>query len=302
MSISEAEKYCECVLSLLPFCISEKLRAVFRSRRDYPLGLSEIRIRVGRACSAVLSGENLTVGRGLTEAEAEALLKRLLGKSLYAHVHTLSEGYLTLDGGIRVGILSHARYEAGEPLGISEPTGFVFRLPTARSEVAKRIFESWSSFGDSVGGMLLFSGPGGGKTSALRSLAGYLGGEQKARVVIIDERCEFRESDYSDCCVDILKGYKKREGIELALRCLSPEILMLDEISAEDTESLLAVGRGGVRLIASIHASSFSELMAREGISALCRARIIDTAAGISRSGTDFSVEFYEMKTAGAVC
>ncbi len=297
----ESEKYCERVLALLPFSVGIKLRAVFKSRKDYPRGLSEIRIRVGRVCSAVLSGENVTVGRGITEAEAKLLLDKLLGKSLYAHIHTLTDGYLTLDGGIRVGVIFRARYEGGVA-EISEPHGFVFRLPTAESEVAGRIFECWRSVRCERRGMLIFAGPSGGKTAALRSLARNIALEQNQRVVIVDERCEFREEDYQGACVDILKGYKKHEGIELALRCLSPQILIIDEISASDIESLLSVGRGGVGLIASIHASSYSELIGKAGVRALCDASIVENAAGISRSGTEFSVEFYSLKDAEAVC
>ena len=63
---------------------------------------------------------------------------------------------------------------------------------------------------------------------------------------------------------DVLAGYPKSEGIIQAIRSLSPQVIICDEIGDESDCSAIAAGaNAGAALIASIHAGSFQELMQR---------------------------------------
>ena len=50
------------------------------------------------------------------------------------------------------------------------------------------------------------------------------------RVAIVDERGELGGFDLGPCA-DILRGYPKETGLEVALRTLSPEVIVCDELS-----------------------------------------------------------------------
>jgi stage III sporulation protein AA len=128
-----------------------------------------------------------------------------------------------------------------------------------------------------------------GKTTALRSLASYVGGgKNPLHVCVVDERCEFDEWDYRDKQVDILRGYKKREGIEIATRTLSPDLIMIDEIGADDATAILSVISCGVPIIATAHAASREELVRKPSLSRLFEVRAFDTLVGIGRSGRKY--------------
>jgi stage III sporulation protein AA len=143
-----------------------------------------------------------------------------------------------------------------------------------------------------MGGMLLYSLPGAGKTSALRALCGEISRRALKKVVIVDERCEFIASDYSDATVDILQGYTKARGLEIALRTLSPDVIVVDEIgSFDEAESLLKVGRGGVPIIASAHAESYAELACKAGISSLSEEGYFSSFVHLFRKGGKFGYE-----------
>jgi stage III sporulation protein AA len=106
----------------------------------------------------------------------------------------------------------------------------------------------------------------------------------------VDERCEFSAEDYSECEVDILRGYKKREGIEIATRTMSPEVLCVDEISGEDGASIAGVVRCGIPIIATSHASSRDELFSKSSLLPLFDCGVFDVFVGISRTDGTYSL------------
>ena len=269
------------VFGLLPSGLARKLEILMSSREDFPHGLSEIRLRVGGSSHIVLSGKNIQLSSGINSIQAEEIMTKLCHGSRYAFEDSIKEGYITVEGGIRVGIVAEARYAGGSIVGVGNIYGFVFRIPTADSQVSSELADMF--FEQTQAGMLIFSPPGVGKTSALRAVAKILGSAPYSkRVVIVDERCEFCRDDYRSCCVDVIGGYKKREGIELALRSLSPEVLIVDELIGEaEAKALISAGRGGVSLFASIHASDANELLAKDYIKELFSSGVFDTIAGI---------------------
>ena len=252
------------MLELLPRGIVREIERIGGVRRDFPSGLSEIRIRWRARSSIVLSGENIPLFTAVSREELERVYDRLLSGSLYSHLENLRSGFISVFSGVRVGICASASDSGDLP---SEINGLVFRIPTSVSEATDDLYTAWR---EARGGMLIYSLPGEGKTSALRGLVGKLSRESGLRVAVIDERREFIPEDYSDTTVDILSGYSKERGIEIAQRTLSPEVIVIDEIgSFAEAEALLKVGRGGVPIIASSHAGSFDEVVRKASIAPL---------------------------------
>ena len=268
---------------LLPPALAASLRALGASRADYPESLSEIRLRACGVPSVVLSGENLRLGYRFTEREWDALVMRLFGGAMYAHRDTVAKGYVSLPHGVRVGVAADVRYDGGRLIGARAVGSLVFRLPTARSERADELYRA---FMRARAGMLIYSLPGGGKTSALRALSGKLGALGNLRVVVVDERREFCAAEYKDALVDILSGYKKAEGIEIAGRCMSAEVIIVDEIgNAAEAEASGAIGYSGVPIIATAHADSLETLLEKRHISELVRGGYFSLFAGLYKDG-----------------
>ena len=279
----------ECVLSYLPTGLSDEISRILGGRRDGAGSLHEIRIRAEGRSSLVFGCESVPLYYTVKMSEAERVVAALCDGALYAYRDSLANGYLTIAGGIRVGVCGYARYEGGALVGVSDMRSLVFRLPAERCEVEDEIYEA---FRRSRRGMLIYSPPGIGKTTALRSLAASVGsGHCARRVCVIDERCEFRDGDYVSCEVDILKGYKRRAGIEIATRTMSPEVIMIDEIGGDDAESIRGVLNCGIPIVATAHASSLNEIKAKPSLAPLLDIGVFDVFAGISREGGVYSVK-----------
>lgn len=277
------------LMGMLPLGVSEEIIRLARSRRGGLSDIREIRIRAEGICSVLFLRESITLTASVTLSEMEQLIDALSDGALYAHRESISCGYITVDGGIRVGLVGTARYEGNCIAGISDIRYALFRLPGTECAFGREIYEIWTS---AKRGMLIYSPPGVGKTTALRSLAHDIGSKESARhVAVIDERCEFVEDFYTDCEVDILKGYKRREGLEIATRTMSADVVMIDEIGSDDAYGIAESVRCGIPLIASAHAGSFEELMSKKSLEPLLSCDAFDVFVGISREGEGYRLE-----------
>jgi stage III sporulation protein AA len=112
--------------------------------------------------------------------------------------------------------------------------------------------------------MLLMGEPDSGKTTLLRGVARELAKQNRA-VAVIDERREIFPSEESAALpLDILSGIPKGQAVQMALRTLSPQVILLDELGGMD--ELYALEQGlfsGVEFIATLHAASWEEAARR---------------------------------------
>ena len=244
--------------------------------------IAEIRLRAHGRSSLLIGGERIGFSYSPTERELMNIVASLCDGALYAHRESLESGYISLPGGVRLGICGQAGYDGGALVGVGRISSLVFRIPSGKSEVAKDLLDAFSN---SARGMLIYSAPGVGKTTALRSLVFGIGSSQRSlEVVVIDERGEFLAEDYSGCSVDVLRGYKRALGVEIALRTLSPDVIVIDEIGGkEEGDSILELLNSGVRIIASAHSDSYETLMKKRNLRAFFENDVFDVFAGIYR-------------------
>lgn len=265
MSVKE-EKFRR-VVSCLPLGLCRELWEISRSVPGLCEDISELRLRAGGLSS-------ITVGRAwyplfyrVSQAEVAGIFSLLTEGAPYLHRETLARGYISAFG-VRVGVSGEARGGGGE-VAVGEVVSLVFRLGGAVCGFASSLGAKWRELG--CPNLLIAAPPLGGKTTALRALAKYIGtGRDAMRVVVADERCEFDTGEYKDATVDVLRGYRRAVGIELAYRTMAAEVIIADEIAnKEEAEALLAADGAGVRLISSVHAGSAREVLSRECIGEL---------------------------------
>ena len=169
MVASMAEKRVTNVLKYLPRGLRDEILALSSRRREGLLCIREIRVRRDGRSSLRFGNESVPLYTPCCEEDMSDILEALCGGSPYAFRSTINEGYIAAPGGVRVGLCGSVRYGSEGAMGVSGISTFVFRIPGHRCVFASELESVYRS---GVGyGMLIYSPPGVGKTTALRSLA-----------------------------------------------------------------------------------------------------------------------------------
>lgn len=288
----------ERVATLLPFAVREEIGRLRHCVRDLDRGLEEIRLRAGGLCTLTVSGRDVPLSVSVSDAQLHAAMQRLCGGSVYAYRDTLTAGYIPWEGGVRVGVCAQAHYEGGTLVGIGQVSALVIRLPHPAPPVGV-LAGAFARY--TRAGMLLFSPPGGGKTTVLRALVRALAsGPDARRTVVADERREFLPGEYTRAAVDLLCGYKKEDAIAIALHTLSPRLLAVDEIGGQEQARAMAQSLcAGVPLLATVHAATPEEVLARPNLVPILTLGVFDTLVGIHRQGRRLWYDFYRLTQQG---
>ena len=287
----------ESVKSLLPRGILGEIEGIIPTGSGL-CALSEVRLRARALSAIVFRGRNITLDSRVSEAELADILKRACDMAIFAHRDDLCRGFVPLAGGARLGVIGQARYEGGVMVGVGEISSLVFRIPTGECSFGPALYDAWEGRGRRS--MLVCSPAGVGKTTAIRYLAGRIGsGASPRRVVVVDERCEFDPYSYRTATVDILRGYRRKTGIDIAIRTMSAEVIIVDEIGSDsDSDALLAALGAGVCVIATAHSDSVSGALARPRIARLAANGLFADFVLISRTGGAYSLKFEDNSAA----
>ncbi len=294
--VERAEQRLLHLFGFLPRGLVRELSQISRSVPCFCTRLSELRLRRGGPSQIVISGRSYPLFYRPRADEMEHILLRLSEGALFAHRDSIGDGYISAGMGIRVGVSGRASYEGGVMVGVGDISLFVFRLPSVRCDYAEELYRGWASLG--FGNLLIGAPPLGGKTTAIAALARLLGsGRDAMRTVIVDERAELDPAEFAGCTVDVLQGYKRQAGIELAIRTMSAELVIVDEITSEKEANALFVALGaGVGVVATVHAGSVREMMMRGCLGAVLREGLFRVGAMLTSAGGTYGFSLFEIE------
>ena len=238
------------LLSILPV----KFRSALTG--DRLKNLQEIRLRLGRTGLLICGDGRFPMKCTVTEEDLRFCVNAASRYSPW-NAATIREGYLTAPGGHRIGLCGES---AGETL--RNITSLCIRISRDIPGLADRLPIREST--------LILGPPGSGKTTLLRDLIRRISRLDRESVAVVDQRCEIFPLSGGQPCfdpgpnTDILSGRAKGEGIDCVLRSMGPGWIAVDEITAEaDCAALIRSGWCGVKLLATAHAGSVSDLHSR---------------------------------------
>lgn len=204
------------------------------------------------------------------KSDIEGCMEKLCHGSIYAYQNEIKNGYLTTPEGDRVGLSGQAVMEGDLMINLKEISGLNFRFSHEILGAADALMPYIYAKGG-INSVLLLSPPQCGKTTMLRDAARQLAGTYKT--VIIDERCEIAGmvhgiSHYQlGTHSEVISGCPKDRGMQMALRSLSPEVMITDELGRqEDVQAVRQAMNCGVAILASMHAGSLSECEQKYGM------------------------------------
>ncbi len=235
----------------------------------------EIRLRVNRPL-AVSAGKrifyvtdsgqltyNSKTAIAVSEQDIQRCFEAVCRYSVHSFQREIAQGFITVKGGHRVGFCGTPVLRDGAVENIKNISSMNFRIAREVIGCADKLFAECFSGG--LCNVLVAGIPSSGKTTLLRDLARLLG--ERYRVALIDERGELAAVSggipQNDVGVntDVFDGYGKTVGISTAVRVMSPQIIVCDEIgSEEDFSAIREAACSGVYTAASIHAADMDEL------------------------------------------
>ena len=256
---------------------------------DFCKKVYEIRLRAGKPLCVVTFDGSMYITRtgrvtGLvntslfvvTKADVKESFNRLCEYSVYSHSNDIASGFITVSGGHRAGVYGTAVYSGGKISGMRDVSGINMRIAREFCGCAEALVNE--AFADGFDGFLLCGAPSTGKTTLLRDCARIMSDSMFKKVTVVDERGEIAAVSHAEAQnnvginTDVLDGYIKSEGILQAVRTLSPDVIVCDELGGEKDAAAVRGGvNSGVTFVAAVHATSVDDIRSKPSLYSLVK-------------------------------
>ena len=227
----------------------------------------------------------------ITEQDLLEMQNYISNYSLYAWQEELRNGFLTIQGGHRIGLAGGTTNQDGRISGISYLTFFNIRVAHEKIGCAEKILSYIQ--GDKtarqkrINNTLIISPPGAGKTTLLRdcirSFSYGIGTGRGIKIGLVDERSEIAASYHGipqndvGPRTDVLDGCNKPEGIQMLLRTMSPDVIAVDELGTEeDFKAVEQAAYSGCKVIGTVHAGTIRELQEKPNLKKWCEKELFE--------------------------
>jgi stage III sporulation protein AA len=247
--------------------------------------LQEVRLRVNGPLMVIYEGKEYFIAKegGLihegskayhvNKSEIKEMMDYISSYSLYAFDDEIKQGFITIQGGHRIGIAGKTVLDGDKITGLKYISYINVRISHEIKGCANKVMP-FIAGENLVRHCLIISPPRCGKTTLLRDIirqiSNGINGVTGKTVGVVDERSEIGgcylgaavndlgiRTDVLDCC-------PKAKGMLMLIRSMSPSVIAVDEIGDyEDVKAIEAVINCGCKLLATVHGSSIEDIKSK---------------------------------------
>ena len=281
--------------------------------------ITEIRIRAEKPILIYMNHKEVSLdedgriiyvpekGKRFSYKELQNLINFWCMDSLYAFQNEIKRGFMTIEGGHRIGICGETVMdEEGNIRMIKYISSVNIRIAHEIKGVAENVVE-YIYGKDQIDNTLIVSPPGAGKTTLLRDIIRLVStGNEKysgKNVGMIDERGEIA------ACVqgipqldvgprtDVLSNCIKKWGMRMLLRTMAPQVIAVDELGEiEEVELLQQMIGNGSSIIATVHGQGMEEIRQKKFLHNIWEQQMFENVLCLSKEKNRFCVEVFQKK------
>ena len=260
--------------------------------------LEEIRVRNNLPLICKIGQADKVLNYKILTEDINYIFQKICENSIYTYQNQIANGYITIQGGNRVGIVGTAVLHEDKVTNFNYISGLNFRISRqilgCSNSIMQKIINKEQN---TIYNTLIISMPGMGKTTLLRDIIrnisnGIEGLIDGANIAVIDERGEisatFKGIMQNDLGIrtDVVNDIPKHIGMRLAIRSMSPKVLAADEIgSKEDSEAINYAMCCGVKGIFTAHGESIEDVCKNPELKELINNKTIERVVLIKNSG-----------------
>jgi len=274
----------------------------------YKKNIEEIRLRNNNPLSIYLKGRDYFIGSDgqikksfenaiiVNQQQINNTFQLITNHSIYAYSEEIKNGFITIQGGHRVGIGGKIIYNLTGIESIKNISSLNIRIAREKKEISNHILPYLIDEKRDFYNTLIISPPQCGKTTLLRDIIRNLsnGNEKLGRgfkISLVDERSEiagvYNGVAQKDVGIrtDILDGCFKADGIIMLIRAMSPEIIAVDEIGGQkDVDAIDEALRAGIKFIATIHGYGLEDIRNRVNLKRIIYEKVFKRFIVLDRS------------------
>ena len=256
--------------------LSESVQKIIEQERMDFSELQEIRLRIGQPVTVLYQNEELILPtmysekKRLGKQEMKETIEHISNYSLYAYEHELKQGFITIEGGHRVGMAGQVIMEGGKIKNMKYISSINIRVSHEVLDCANKIFP-YITYNKQMYHTLIISPPRCGKTTLLRDVIRQISDGNRwikgCTVGVVDERSELGGcylgviQNNLGMRTDILDRCPKADGMIMLIRSMAPQVVAVDEIGAkEDVHAIEYAMHCGCKMVATAHGDSMEEI------------------------------------------
>ena len=227
--------------------------------------VQEIRLRMNQNVCIRVKNQNIEIPRIVSQKDIREVIDFVSNYSMHAYENELRQGFITIEGGHRVGVAGQVLTEKGNVKNMKHISSINIRISHEVKHCADQVMP-YVVQNNRVYHTLIISPPRCGKTTLLRDLIRQIS-DANANVGVVDERSELAgcyqgipQNDVG-CHTDVLDACPKTEGMLMLIRSMSPDVIAIDEIGGmEEVDAMKYAMHCGVKMLATVHGESMEEI------------------------------------------